>query len=198
VIVGDCKRAMGWIRSEGQEYGMNPDFVAVTGGSAGGHLTALLGLTGNLPELQAASPDADTTVQAVVPFYGVYDLLSRHDPANAGLFENFAMHKVLYESPEENPELWDLVSPVTHIGPENPPFMVIQGGIDSLTTVTGARHFHRKLKEVAGNTAVYLELPGAEHAFDSLHSPRTDPVIRGVHRFLEWARARHREGAAES
>jgi acetyl esterase/lipase len=69
--------------------------------------------------------------------------------------------------------------------------MIVQGEIDSLTTINGARSFHQKLKETSNSAAVYLELPGAEHAFDNIHSPRTDPVIKGVHRFLEWARAQH-------
>ncbi len=188
-LVADCKRALGWIRGEGRNYGMNPGFVAVTGGSAGGHLTALLGLTGNLPALQKESPEADTTVQAVVPFYGLYDLISRYDPADTQLITRFASNRVIYESPEQNPELWDLLSPVMHVGEHSPPFMIIQGGIDSLTTVTGARIFHGKLSEASNKQTVYLELPGAEHAFDCLRSPRTEPVIRGVHRFLEWARA---------
>jgi len=54
--------------------------------------------------------------------------------------------------------------------------------------VTGARIFHGKLRETVANPAAYLELPGAEHGFDGIHSPRTEPVIRGVHRFLEWTR----------
>ncbi|MCB1014081.1 MAG: alpha/beta hydrolase, partial [Acidimicrobiales bacterium] len=48
----DLKRALVWIREHADEYGIDPDFIAVTGGSAGGHLTALMGLTANDPEYQ--------------------------------------------------------------------------------------------------------------------------------------------------
>ncbi len=75
--IEDCKRALCWIRTEGHKYGMNPDFVAVSGGSAGGHLTALMGLTANRSELQQEFPGVDTSVQAVVPLYGIYDMLAR-------------------------------------------------------------------------------------------------------------------------
>lgn len=188
----DCKRALCWIRTEGEKYGMNPDFIAVTGGSAGGHLCSLMGLTANFPDLQQEYPDVDTSVQAVIPYYGVYDLLSRSDQTNRKLLINFIKNRVIYPSPEENPELWDLASPVSHVRRELPPFMIIQGDIDSLISLQTARNFHQQLKEKSNSPAAYLELPGAEHAFDNIHSPRTDYVIKGVHRFLEWTLAQHR------
>jgi acetyl esterase/lipase len=189
--IEDCKRALRWIRTQGQEYGMNPDFVAVTGGSAGGHLTALMGLTANLQVLQQEFPDVDTTVQAAVPFYGIYDFLARFEHSNGDLFVRFARGRVVYESPEENPELWELASPVSHVSTDSPPFMIVQGEIDSLANVRGTHVFQQKLQDASNNPVVYLELPGAEHGFDGIHSPRTDAVIKGVHRFLEWSRAQH-------
>ncbi len=56
------------------DYGGDPDFIALTGGSAGGHLCALTALTANQPVLQPGFESADTEVQAAVPYYGVYDL----------------------------------------------------------------------------------------------------------------------------
>ena len=196
--IEDCKRALCWIRSEGHKYGMNPDFVAVTGGSAGGHLTALMGLTANQPGLQPEFPDVDTAVQAVVPFYGVYDMLARFDTHSREVFVRFIHNRVIHQSLQQYPQIWELASPITHIQRNAPPFMIIQGEIDSLTNSRGARIFHQKMLEVSMNPAVYLELPGAEHAFDNIHSPRTDPVIRGVHRFLEWSLAQHVERGGQS
>ena len=74
----DVKRALAWIKRHGAEYGADPRFVVVTGGSAGGHLAALVGLTANDPEYQPGFEDVDTSVQGCVPFYGVYDFLDRH------------------------------------------------------------------------------------------------------------------------
>src|SRR4029450_4266482 len=71
---GGGPRALRWIRERMAEYGGDPDFVVVTGGSAGGHLAALLALTPNDPEFQPGFEDVDTSVTACVPFYGVYDL----------------------------------------------------------------------------------------------------------------------------
>ena len=194
----DCKSALCWIRENGREYGMNPDFVAVTGGSAGGHLSALMGLTGNRRELQPDHPDTDTSVQACIPFYGVYDMLVRENQhPNRQVYERFLRGKVIYESVQENPGLWDLASPIVQAHPDAPPFMVVHGTHDSLAVVAEGRAFSHKLREVSHNPVVYLEMPGAEHAWETVHSLRTEHTIDGVHRFLEWVRAGNAQPASE-
>ena len=70
----DVKKAIHWIRQHISAYGGDPDYIAITGGSAGGHLTALTALTPNTPEWQPGFEDADTSVQLAIPHYGVYDL----------------------------------------------------------------------------------------------------------------------------
>jgi len=186
----DCKSALAWIRTHGREYGMNPDFVAVTGGSAGGHLTALMGLTQNRADLQPGHEGVDTSVQACVPFYGVYDFLNRSGarPSSARFVE-FLGERVLHATPEQNPALWELASPITQVRPDAPPFMVLHGSHDSLAPVADARLFARRLREASRHPVVYVELQGAEHAFDIMHSPRAEHAIDGVQRFLEWVRA---------
>lgn len=188
----DCKAALAWIREQGFEYGMNPAFVAVTGGSAGGHLAALMGLTENRAELQPDFPNGDTSIQACVPIYGVYDFLARHagEVASKGLI-GWLEENVMHCSPEENSALWELASPMTQIHGAAPPFMIVHGRRDSLALVDGARHFQQDLRAVSENPVVYLELAGAEHGFEMMHSPRAEHFVDGVHRFLEWARAKH-------
>jgi acetyl esterase/lipase len=192
----DCKKALCWIREQGEGYGMDTDFVAVTGGSAGGHLTALMGLTANRPELQEDSPDTDTSLQAAVPFYGVYDFLVRYNQhPNRETFDRFFQDRIMHESVEANPDLWDLASPVAQVHAAAPPFMVLHGTHDSLAVVQDARVFVQKLRDVSQEPVVYVEMPGAEHAWELFHSLRTEHTVDGVHRFLEWALARHRAAA---
>jgi acetyl esterase/lipase len=187
----DCKSALCWIRTRGREYGMNPDFVAVTGGSAGGHLTALMGLTANRADLQTDHPDVDTTVQACVPFYGVYDFTNRDSLQPGGDRMNEFLEKyVMHRSLQDDPGLWDLASPISQVREDAPPFMIVHGERDSLAPVSMARLFSQRLRAVSANPVAYLELQGAEHAFELVHSPRTEYTIDGVHRFLEWVRAR--------
>src|SRR5262249_42762608 len=72
----DVKRALAWVKDNIASYGGDPDFVAITGGSAGGHLAALAALTPNDPAFQPGFEDADTSVVAAVPVYGRYDWVS--------------------------------------------------------------------------------------------------------------------------
>lgn len=188
----DCKSALCWIREHGKDYGMNPDFVAVTGGSAGGHLAALMGLTENRADLQKAHPDTDTSIQACIPFYGVYDLMVRYNQhPNRETYQAFIHNRVIHSSVTEDPQLWQLASPISHIHDNAPPFLTIHGDRDSLAVVSEGRIFHKKLAETSRNPAIYMELPGAEHAFDTVHSLRTEHVINGIHRFLEWTFQQH-------
>jgi len=76
--VVDVKRAIAWIKKNIGRYGGDPGFIAVTGGSAGGHLSALVAMTPGAREFQPGFQEADTRVQAAVPFYGVYDLTDEH------------------------------------------------------------------------------------------------------------------------
>lgn len=186
----DCKSALCWIRERGQEYGMDAAFVAVTGGSAGGHLAALMGLTANMERLQQSHPGVDTSVQACIPFYGNYDFLSPsgHEPSIQSM-RRFLTDNIMHVSPEQGRALWQLASPIVQAHEQAPPFMIVHGSKDSLLPVAGARLFRDRLQEVSGNPVVYVELPGAEHAFDTFRSVRTHYVIDGVHRFLEWVRA---------
>ena len=186
----DCKAALAWIRTHGREYGMDPSFVAVTGGSAGGHLCALMGLTANRDELQPGHEGVDTSVQACVPFYGVYDMLNRSGarPETRNFFA-FLGDRVLHASPEEDRERWELASPVSQVHADAPPFMVLHGSCDSLAPVADARLFVQRLREVAREPVAYVEFTGAEHAFEIMHSPRAEHAVDGVQRFIEWVRA---------
>lgn len=189
----DCKKALCWIRQNGAEYGMDTSFIAVTGGSAGGHLTALMGLTANRPDLQADNPEIDTSVQAAVPFYGVYDFLVRYDQhPNREVYQKFLNGKVLHETVEDNPELWELASPVAQVHEDAPPFLIFHGTHDTLAALKDAQVFARKLQDVSAEPVIYVEMPGAEHAWEVFHSMRTEHTINGVHRFLEWTLAEHR------
>ena len=186
----DCKAALCWIREQGREYGMNPDFVAVTGGSAGGHLTSLMGLTANRPELQKSHPDTDTSVQACIPFYGQYDFLGAvKDHPDSENVHKFLVNNIMHVGKEDDPDLWQLASPVTQVREDAPPFMILHGALDTVLFVDDARVFVKKLTETSDSPVVYAELPGADHGFDLFVTPRALSAVDGVHRFLEWARA---------
>jgi acetyl esterase/lipase len=190
----DVKKAIAWIRENIGDYGGDPDFIAITGGSAGGHLSSLAALTPNRPEWQPGFEAADTSLQAAVPFYGVYDLLDREGIRKGMSMAGFLEKKVLQASVRQNPDLWDTGSPISHVGPAAPPTFVVQGTHDTLVWVEEARHFVTALRAVASQPVVYAELPGAQHAFEVFHSVRTDHTVNAVGDFLEWTHARWRDG----
>ena len=167
----DCKRAFAWIRANIGRYGGDPSFIAVTGGSAGGHLTALMGLTANDSRLQPGFESLDTRVAACVPFYGVYDFVDRHGLKGSGAAMVQWLEKTVMPcSPQTDPALWDLASPIEQVRADAPPFFVLHGTHDSLASVDEARLFVERLRAVSRNAVVYAELPGAQHAWEIFRS----------------------------
>jgi acetyl esterase/lipase len=183
----DVKRAIAWIRTHAAEYGGDPEFLAVTGGSAGGHLTALVGLTANDPEYQPGFEAIDTSVHACVPFYGVYDFTDRLGLDPRGGFLRFLERVVMKKRLATDRDAFERASPMSRVRADAPPFFVIHGEHDSLVPVESARHFVALLRECAKAPVCYAELPHAQHAFEVFHSLRTRHVVEGVDRFLAWA-----------
>ena len=187
----DVKKAIAWIRENAAHYGGN-DYIAITGGSAGGHLSSLAALTGNKKEWQPGFEEVDTRVDAAVPIYGVYDFLDRDNVRGTMSMEDVLAKNVLKCTPAENRELWEQGSPLTHVGPDMPPLFVLQGTHDSLVWVEEARNFVAAARAESDQVVVYGELPGAQHAFEVFHSVRTDHTVNAITDFLEWCYSRAR------
>ncbi|WP_033296069.1 alpha/beta hydrolase [Amycolatopsis jejuensis] len=182
-----AKQALAWIREHIAEYGGDPGFVAVTGGSAGGHLAALLALSQNDPALQPGFEEADTSVQACVPHYGVYDIAASSGAAESRHRLETLMARRVF-APEHRLDDYLAASPMDRISEDAPPFFVIHGKHDSLVPVEEAQEFVARLRAKSRQAVVYAELAGAQHAFDVFPSIRSAHVVRGVERFLEWVR----------
>jgi acetyl esterase/lipase len=187
--VVDVKRALRWIREHIAEYGGDPSFVCVTGGSAGGHLTALTALSANDPRFQPGFEQVDTRVAAAAPFYGVYDFLDRKGIRGRQSMVPLLAERVFKVKPEQDPELWAAMNPIDRIHEQAPPFLVIQGTHDTLVFVEEGREFVRALREKSRAPVAYLEMLGAQHAFDVFHSPRSRHAVLAVAAFLENVRA---------
>jgi acetyl esterase/lipase len=185
----DVKRALVWVRDHAEELGADTTFIAIAGNSAGAHLASLAALTQNQPEYQPGFESGDTSVNACVGFYGIYDLLDRRGLlAHDGMTRLLARH-VMKASPESAREAYEAASPVARVHADAPPFLVVHGTHDTLAPVGGARHFAEALREGSRAQVVYVEIPGAQHAFEIFPSVRTAHVVDGVARFLESVRA---------
>ena len=186
----DVLQAVGWVRANIAEHGGNPDFIAITGGSAGGHLSALAALVAGKPEFQPGFEELDTSVQAAVPFYGIYDFSAFGEPGQ-GDAERF-LGRVLFRSRLADDRVrWEQASPISHVRADAPPFFVIHGSNDSLAAVEQARTFVERLRAESDNPVVFAELPRAQHAFDIYSSVRTTHTVRAVERFLDVMHADH-------
>ncbi len=185
----DVKRAIAWVRAHAEEYGADPDCIVIGGGSAGGHLAALAALTPGKRDWQPAFEDADTSVAACVSFYGIFDLTDRnrhwHHSGMRRLLERMVFKAKVVDARARFEE----ASPIHWIkaGSATPPFLVIQGVNDTLVPVAEARAFVAALR-AAGGQCAYIELPGAQHAFEIFPSWRTLSVVDGVERFVESVR----------
>jgi acetyl esterase/lipase len=184
----DVKRAIAWVRAHIGEHGGDPRFLAITGGSAGGHLCALAALTPHVAAFQPGFEDADTSVSAAVPFYGVYDFLDRDGVANRKL-EGLLARAVFKTSLADDRAAWDQASPMSHVGPDAPPFFLLHGTNDSLVPVEQARAFAGLLRDASRRPVAYAELPRAQHAFDLPPSVRAHHAVHAVERFLAFVRS---------
>ncbi|MFV0494283.1 alpha/beta hydrolase fold domain-containing protein [Mycobacterium sp.] len=178
----DVKRAIAWVRENIGDYGGDSDFIAITGGSAGGHLASLAALTPNDPAFQPGFEHADTTVQAAAPYYGVYDFTDFENSHELMLpfLEEFVM-KARYQ---DQPESFTAASPISYVHSDAPPFFVLHGERDGLVPSGQARAFCAALRGAGAATVSYAELANADHAFDLTPTVRSRVTADAVADFL--------------
>jgi acetyl esterase/lipase len=185
----DVKRALAWVKDNIADYGGDPDFVAITGGSAGGHLTALAALTPNDPQWQPGFEEADTSVVAAVPIYGRYDWFSREGSGRPE-FISVLQRYIVKKRFGENRQTYLDASPITKVRPDAPPFFVLHGEDDSIIPVGEAREFVDALTQKSDEVVAYAEIPHAQHAFDFFGSPHGHFTATAVAHFLDWVKAK--------
>ncbi len=156
----DVKCAVRWIRSHAQEFMINPDKIAVIGGSAGGHLAMMVGYSADIAEFNKECADTvNNRVQAVVDLYGPADL------STAYAREQNSPKQFLGKSYEEDPALYRKASPNTYITSDDPPTLIFQGTIDALVPYSQSDSL-KKWLDKAGVPAEYHKLKGWPHTMD--------------------------------
>ncbi len=175
----DCKLALAWVKKHIAEYGGDPRLVFLSGGSAGGHLAALVALTANDPAWQPGFEDEDTTVAACIPLYGVYDFVDPEKIGNANLTP--ILERRVFE--QGAAEAFEAASPISRVNESAPPFLVVHGRNDVLVPVQSARAFVAVLRARSTQPVAYVELPLTQHAFDNFWSPRTVHFVHALERF---------------
>jgi acetyl esterase/lipase len=145
-----------------------------------------MGLTANDPAFQPGFEDVDTSVRAMIPFYGVFDWTgtggTKRDVGLRDMIQKYVVKKPFAAAPD----VYEAASPMFRVHPGAPPALVIHGDLDTLAPVTEARAFVEKMRAVSRKPVVYVELKGAHHAFEIFNSIRAMHVISGVDLFLAW------------
>lgn len=179
----DVKRAIAWLRANVDRYGGDPDFIAISGGSAGGHLAALAAVSANDPAFQPGFEAEDTTIAAAGLLYGVYDLTVLNDDGLPRL-RNHVRRVMLDSDLADDPDTWRAASPTPRLDHTAPPMFVVHGDRDEVVEPTTARRFAERARAVSTQPFGYAELPYAHHAFDFMPSPRARATARALARFL--------------
>lgn len=174
--VDDCKAALRWLRANAEKYNIDPARVALWGSSAGGHLVAYLGTTGD---------DPATRVQAVVDWYG---------PTRVARMSHYpsAMDHDSPESPEnqligaliqQNADLAEKANPARYASKDDPPFFIQHGDADPLVPMEQSEILATALK-AAGAKVEFEVLHGAGHGGPQFQNPQN---LQKVKAFLDRA-----------
>ncbi len=153
--IHDCKTAVRWLRANAVRLQIDADHIGVIGGSAGGHLTSLLALTGPADGLDPKEPYGEHScrVQCAIPMYGAGEV---RDSSNAKL--------MLGKSRDAAPELYKLASPITHVDAQDPPFLILHGTADKTVPVEQSEILADALQRVGVQHQLIL-VKDAPHTF---------------------------------
>ena len=180
--IHDCKAAIRWLRANAKKYQFDPDRICVYGTSAGGHLVAMLGVTGDVKSLEGdlgEYPDQSSRVAAVVDFFGPTNFLTMND------FPGKIDHDSA-ESPEslligggiqKNRDVAMSAVPVSYISKDDAQILIMHGTKDQLVPFDQSVQFHKLLLR-SGVEATLVPIRDGGHGF------RGEAIDRRVDDFL--------------
>lgn len=183
-VLEDMHRAIRFIRYNAEQYGIDPNRLAITGGSAGGHLSLMIATSGAPGPSDAKDPidRVSSRVQAVGCFFPPTDFLNYGQDGRdvfKALDEELAAFKapfdfqepdkkthqlVLITDPARRRDIARQISPVTHVTPDDPPALIIHGDADKLVPIQQAQLMERKLRQ-AGVPVKLIVRPGQGHGW---------------------------------
>lgn len=171
--IHDCKAALRYLRAHAEEYRLDPGHIGVWGSSAGGHLSALLGTSAGVAELEGnlGYPEQSSAVQAVVDYCGPTDLtqMLQDQPEIEVLVQ--IMDQFMGGPLAERLELARSGSPLTYVGPGSAPFLIIHGDCDEIVPLNQSERLDAALR-AAGVESTLIVVKRGGHGF----GPDVDPT----------------------
>ena len=169
--INDCKAAVRWLRANATTYRLDPNHFVAWGASAGGHLAAMLGTTGNIRDFDVGENLAfSSQVQAVADFFGPIDL-TKLRPASMGA--GSAESRFIGCTINDNLNKARRASPITYVTKDCPPFLIVHGDNDPIVPYTQSVLFTATLEQ-AGVPVTFYTVKGARHG--GFHDPQV-PVL---------------------
>lgn len=150
----DCKSAVRWLRAHANEYSLDSKRIGVWGESAGGHLAAMLGVTGEQADTVGGNTKESSAVQAVVDWFGPTDVVhlaeeQEHLPPDIRVpGKNIRQYVDLLLGGPVNQHLAAAkdASPISHVSGKLPPFLIVHGDHDPTVPLQQSKEFFQALK----------------------------------------------------
>jgi len=158
--IHDCKGAIRWLRANAPKYGYSVDRIAVAGSSAGGHLAAMVGVSGGNEELEGVvggNLDQSSRVDAVVDFYGPTDFIMRAETQpHKAVAKGSPVNLLLGGPANEKTELAKLASPAFHVTKDDAPLLIIHGDKDKTVLIAQSQRIKEEYE--SAELSVQMEI----------------------------------------
>jgi len=179
----DAKAAVRYLRAEAKALRIDEKRIGAAGGSSGGHIVTMLGVTAGQAEFEGSGGNAkySSTVQAVAAFNPAVDLVSFGERTQSNATNSVAAF--LGEPYTANAALWKKATPITHVSTQTPPMLFLHGDADRTVPIAQSRKMEAALKAV-GVRADFMVAPGADHAFFN-RPPWYEPTLKRMAEFFK-------------
>ena len=184
----DVKAAVRWLRARAGELGIDGERIAAWGESAGGHLAELLGLTPGDPALEGdiGVTGASSHVSAVVAWYAPSDIAAMAaDTGTDPMDPDTREARLLGAPPPVVPDVAAQASPITHVSPAAPPFLLLHGAADRLVPCVQSERLHSALCKT-GRNAELVAYPAADHMWSGSPGAAKQALQQTISALTRW------------
>lgn len=186
--IEDCKAAVRWVRANAQQRGLDPGRIGAWGPSAGGHLVALLGTTGDITDFDTheENQEQSSRVQAVCDWFGPTDFLRMNDfPGGIDHDGAKSPESLFIGGPiQDNKDTVAKANPITYVSPDDPPFLIVHGEKDELVPYNQSELLHVALKKAGVETTLYC-VKGGGHGFRDATEDSPEDLFEMAARFFD-------------